>query len=63
VHLLTPPHERTLGIVLSRITFARETSTVLAVEFISSDGRVQPCSINFTLYAMSISIISTAGTA
>ena len=63
MHLLTPPHERTLGIVLSRITFATETSTVLAVEFISSDVHVQPCSINFTLYAMSILIISTAGMA
>ena len=63
VHLLTPPHERTLGIVLSGITFAMETSTVLTVEFISSDGLLQPCSINFTLYAMSISIISIAGMA
>ena len=33
VHLLTPPHERTLGIGLSRIKFATETST-LTVEFI-----------------------------
>ena len=56
VHLLTPPRERTLGTKSGSRLLRKKTST-LAVDFISCEGRV------FTLYAMSMSIISTAGMA
>ena len=39
------------------LTFAAEKTSTLAVDFISSEGRV------LTLYVMSMSIISTAGMA